>query len=144
MFVARLFESSWCNCESLERTTVDDTLASFLRFGLPKYRGDLRKVRITKHSNVVPEAAPPCAHNVPNISPKLVDHIPALEESVHLGHDLHPITSIALKKRMMEKARERRKTRLDGAPCSFICLEAVRRLQLVGDPIDANEAQRFS
>jgi len=38
-------------------------------------------------------------------------------------HDLHPITPIALKKRMMEKA--------------------VRRLQLVGDPIDANEAQRL-
>ncbi|CAJ1340728.1 unnamed protein product [Effrenium voratum] len=38
-------------------------------------------------------------------------------------HDLHPMTSIALKKRLMEKA--------------------VRRLELVGDPIDANEAQRL-
>eukprot|EP00913_Durusdinium_trenchii_P016332 g15351.t1 len=38
-------------------------------------------------------------------------------------HDLHPITSIALKKRLMDKA--------------------VRRLQLVGDPIDASEAQRL-
>eukprot|EP00931_Biecheleriopsis_adriatica_P091510 TRINITY_DN65399_c0_g1_i1.p1 TRINITY_DN65399_c0_g1~~TRINITY_DN65399_c0_g1_i1.p1 ORF type:complete len:243 (+),score=65.71 TRINITY_DN65399_c0_g1_i1:47-730(+) len=38
-------------------------------------------------------------------------------------HDLHPITPIALKKRMME--------------------QAARRLQLLGDAISANEAQRL-
>ena len=36
--------------------------------------------------------------------------------------DLHPITEIALKKRLMEKV--------------------VRRMQLVGDPLQAEEAQR--
>lgn len=57
---------------------------------------------------------------------------------------MHPITSIALKKRLMEKACGLRLLIISGGrfPTFPTCCQAVRRLELVGDAIDANEAQR--
>eukprot|EP00490_Sorites_sp_Unknown_P000113 CAMPEP_0114687630 /NCGR_PEP_ID=MMETSP0191-20121206/62709_1 /TAXON_ID=126664 /ORGANISM="Sorites sp." /LENGTH=203 /DNA_ID=CAMNT_0001974383 /DNA_START=48 /DNA_END=660 /DNA_ORIENTATION=- len=68
----------------------------------------------------------PCAgfaHDIPSVVAASRGNRGCNVRFAKVQNDLHPITSIALKKRLMEKA--------------------VRRLQLVGDPIDANEAQRL-